>query len=306
MRLDIEFVFEGFRIMRKRPWAVAEWGLVFLVANLIGFGSFAALAIPAFIQMSNLSGTPDPAVLAGLFGSLILPYFILFIVMILAGAMVSCAIFRTTLSDDKPGFGYLRLGGDEIRWILSHIVHALLFFAVYAAFAVVGVALGFVFRLIDENLFGLGIFLAVVLGFGVTVWLMIRLSLFSAQSFAEKRINLFGSWKLTKGNVWMLLGGYLLAGLLAVVVETVVMTVVWFFLAIFMVANMGALQTLGSAPGTPDLAAIAWMVGPMIAGYVAVFSLVAWPVMTAIMVGAPAAAYRTLNGARAGAVEKVF
>ncbi|EGF90327.1 putative membrane protein [Asticcacaulis biprosthecium C19] len=306
MKLDIEFAFEGFRILRKRPWAVAAWGVVFLLANLIGFGSFVPLALPALIQLFNSSGSaPDPAVIASLIAGLILPYIVLFIVMILAGAVVSCAVFRAALTDEKPGFGYLRLGGDEFRLILVHIIFSLMFVGFYLVCAIVGGILTFAFSQIDEDLAGLGVGLTILLGLGVMIWLMVRLSLFSVQSFDEKRINLFGSWKLTKGKAWTLFGGYLLAGILAVVVETIVMTVVWFVMAIVMFANMGAWQSIGNS-ATPDLTAILWVVGPMLAGYIAVFSLVAWPIMTAILVGAPAAAYRALSDRHPNTVEKIF
>ncbi|ESQ91727.1 hypothetical protein ABAC460_05145 [Asticcacaulis sp. AC460] len=309
MRLDIEFAFEGFRIIRKQPLAVAAWGLVFLVANIVGFGALIFFALPTFVQLFSMSAAPDPAVMSGLMLSLIPPYLIMFVVIGVSGAVVSCAVFRAALTDEKPGFGYLRFGGDELRMILIHIIYVLLFLGVYAALAIVGVALGAGFSLIDEDLMPLGVLIAIVAiiaGIGLMIWLMIRLSLFSVQSFDEKRINLFGSWKLTKGNFWSLFGGYLLAWLLAVVVETVVMTVVWFFLIMLMFANMGAWQQMANSSTPPDVASILWAVGPMMAGYIAIFSLVAWPMMIAIMVGAPAAAYRTLSGRHPRAVEKIF
>jgi hypothetical protein len=54
----------------------------------------------------------------------------------------------------------------------------------------------------------------------LALWIFVgvRLSLASPLTFATRRINLFGSWRLTRGIFWPMLGAYLVAFILALVV----------------------------------------------------------------------------------------
>lgn len=307
-KLDIEFAFEGFRLLRQRPWVVLLWGTVFLVANIIGFGSFVPLLLPMIEQLS--SGPPDPAMMPGLISRMILPYLILIVVITLGSVIVSCAIYRTVVHGDKGPFGSLRLGGDELRMIAVHLLFGFIFMGLYAVCLLIGGLTGGLLTAAigttNQDLAWLGLIPGIVIIIALLVWLMLRLSLFSVQSFDEKRINLFGSWKLTKGNTWPLLGGYLLAFLLAIVVETVAMVFLWIIAAIVMVANFGALQQLSETSATPEFMTIMTAMAPMMITYIGLFSLLVQPLITAIIVAAPAAAYRSLSGRHPQTVEKIF
>jgi hypothetical protein len=308
-KLDIEFAFEGFRIISRRPMAVLAWGVVLLIVNVAGFGSFIPLMVPAIEQLAA-AGSPDPTLMPAILARMILPYFILLAVMIIGGAVVSCAIFRTALDGTKGRFGNLRLGGDEVRMIVVHLLFAFVFFGIYLACllagGVIGGGLGVALNAVNEDLVAIGVFIGIAVMVALMIWILLRLSLFAVQSFAEKTINLFGSWKLTKGNSWTLLGGYLLAFVLAIVVETVAMFVVWIVMAVVMVANMGAMQELSHSAGPPQFGTVMAAIAPMLIAYVTLFSLFVQPLMTAILVAPSAAAYRALSGRLPAAVEKIF
>ncbi|MDB5476061.1 MAG: hypothetical protein JWP49_1572 [Phenylobacterium sp.] len=178
----------GFRVIGERWRVVVGWSLFNVVALvamvvltvIVAFGVAAASSGGAVALSGELGG------LVALLGAA------------LTEAVLAAGLFRLMLRPDQPGFLHLRLGADELRIL-----------------AVWGVMLAGVFLLIGVSavvvaagrklgpLGGVAAWLAVAAG---GLWLALRLSLATVTTFAERRITLSASWRLTRGHVWSLLG----------------------------------------------------------------------------------------------------
>jgi hypothetical protein len=66
---------------------------------------------------------------------------------------------------------------------------------------------------------GVATLIVIPLLVGAVLFFMVRLSLASAQTFATKKIDVFGSWALTKGRFWPVAGAYAVAFALFVIVS---------------------------------------------------------------------------------------
>jgi hypothetical protein len=220
-----ECAFEGFRVVRKHPAAFAIWCLFYLLAVIVIAGAVLATMAPLILQFAHpaaAQGAPfgapfaapfaAPAQVAAVFQHNLPILLVGAVVMIPLGmiwsAMTACAIFRAVLRPDEKAFGYLRLGADEFRIIGLYLQIFVLFLAVGLAGAVAIVAV--------EAAAGkgagavLGFLLLGLLALLAYVFVGVRLSLCGPQTFAERRIDLFGSWRVTRGHFWGLFGMYLL------------------------------------------------------------------------------------------------
>ena len=126
---------------------------------------------------------------------------------------------------------------------------------------------------------------------GVLV-ILVRLSLCGVQSFDRKTIDLFGSWKLTAKHGWTLLGGYVVAVVMVVFVNTLCFVI---FAAGVVAINGGQWGVVDHLMHTDKTSLQAYFTPVMIAQEIFANLLVA-PLLVALMTGAPAAAYRTLAG----------
>ncbi|MFV4649089.1 hypothetical protein ACNJUT_21090, partial [Mycobacterium tuberculosis] len=134
---------------------------------------------------------------------------------------------------------------------------------------------------------GLALVIAVL-----AIWPAVRLSLAEVITFDEKRFSFFDSWSMTRGLFWPMLGAYVLAWLLAVVVTLI---------AFVAVAVVGLFTLAGVWPrimaGETDFATMAPAFVP-----VGVAWLVAGTVLGAVsraIVAAPGPyIYRALKGER--------
>ncbi len=143
-----------------------------------------------------------------------------------ANAFVQAAIIRLQFRPAQGRFGFLRAGPDELRQLGLQLCYTavicgiciaatmLLSFLV-AAFAVAGQAL-----VVPATVAGLAVVGVIVVVVGV------RLSLAPAATFSSGRIDLFGSWALTRGLFWPILGTYALTGALVVVVYALSMVLI--------------------------------------------------------------------------------
>jgi hypothetical protein len=221
---------EGFRIARRKPVAILIWSLAqFLVT--VALGATAALVIGPDMQKLAAPDTAvvmaDPAARAQLlstflrFGLVFLPFGVIW------GAVQSCAVYRVLLRPADSGLGYLKLGGDELRMIGLWLLYVLLWVGAYILFIVSVVVLALVGALIaglgggkpDASMVFVITTIALLVPFLAMVWVLVRLSLSGPMTFAERRIRLWASWKLTRRHFWGLAGAYLVSLILAWVVN---------------------------------------------------------------------------------------
>lgn len=214
--------FAGFRIIRQRPMVIVVW-------TLVGLGVLAVFALAAllllgseFMTLAQLGEGEEPSPEVAM--NLVLAMIPLILIgmpvgLIYAGVLIA-GVNRAVLRPDEKAFFYLRLGADELRQAVVLLIQVLGWTGVYLVIAlIVGLTVGFGALTSGGETppaAGIGamvgaIVLAVLVGAVLALFLMVKFSLASAQTFQTGRINIFGSWSLTRGRFWPMLGAFLLA-----------------------------------------------------------------------------------------------
>lgn len=215
--------FSGFRLVRENLKTVGIWiaamTVVSIIANAVTIHFFgaqmeAAMGLigntdpPSPEEMSKLADQMTPSLLWTL------PYNL-----IMQGITLA-ALNRMIQRRDDNRFAYLRVGKDELRQIAVSILTGLLLMALLFASALVTGLL---------SAFGGGLLAAlVVLGAIVgAFYLLVRLSLASAMTFDKGEIVFFRSMQATKGAFWSLLGAYLVAAVMSMIVWLLIVIIVY-------------------------------------------------------------------------------
>ena len=232
----------GFRIVRERPKLVIAWSAVQLVLALTQVLVMISLSGPAATRlMATLVAQPPNLAKATQDLEAMLPTLaILFPLSLVCGAFFSAAFNRAVLAPEDDRFGYFRFGRAELHQFSVNLQLAMLFF--------VGSLILAVFGNLIETLTHIPLQGPLLLAqAGGAIYVYARLSLAAPQTFATGRINLLGSWHLTRGRVGPILAAYGLSAVLGALV---------FFLAMLMTSAivelaMGARSVVNVAP--PDL-----------------------------------------------------
>lgn len=299
MKLSVDFAFEGFRIIRQRPQVILFWGVVALLTYTLNLFILQAVAGTALQDMQVASQAKDTAAILAAFSKLAPAYAVLIPIGLISNAITACAVFRA--SSGNPGmFGGLRLGADEFRQIGVNILFFLIMLGLYIVVIIVGAVIAALLSAVAMMMspaIGTVVMVIVIIGVvGVFLWFIARLSLAPAQSFAERRITMFDSWKLTKGNSLTLVIGYIIAGVMAILVALLCLGIFFAGLAILQGGDLMAVSRIMQS--ARDFGSI--LTNPAVLTYVVILNLIVLPLLTAIVVGAPAAAYRQLSGNKAG------
>ncbi|WP_454759015.1 hypothetical protein [Caulobacter segnis] len=217
--------FSGFRLVRENLKTVGIWAgamtVLSIISNVLAIVFFGP-QLEAFISYTSENNTPDLSEMARLMSDLAplalwsLPY------SLLLNGIIFATLNRVVLRHDDSRFAYLRIGATELRqaavWLLLCLVLIGVLF--------LGSALaGFLGALGGPT----GAFLAllcVVGSFCAMVWLAVRLSFASSVTFDTGKVTLFRSMPKTEGIFWPLLGAYLLAGVMSVIVVLLIWTIV--------------------------------------------------------------------------------
>lgn len=220
--------FEGFRLVRRNPMALVAWALLYAVLSLASVFAMSN-AIEPMIEWSeradaleNASPTPTPAEVLAVFqdfGEVILGLAWLLPVSLIVSAMLMAAVARAILNPRAGGFGYLRLGMDELRvFVVTLVLGVLLVCAWMAVFVLVAV-LGGIASASGANWLWLFVVLGGLAGVAAIIWLAVRLSLAVPITVAENRFAFFDSFGLTRGRFWPLLGMAVIAVVMVLVVQ---------------------------------------------------------------------------------------
>jgi hypothetical protein len=282
--------FTGFRIARERPRAVAVWAGIQLIASLALGGTMVVMAGPAFRRLTDLRAVAamDPSQLTALFQELAPTYAVVLVYLLVFNSVLYGVMNRTVFRPADDRFGYFRLGVDELRQFALLLLTFLVVMVVDIAAAVTAGLAAVIVALMFRPAAGLIVALTVLAGVCAVVFVLVRLSLASAQTFATGRVNLFGSWALTRGRFWSILGTYVLALALGCVV---------LLLGLVVSLTLGAiLGRVGAVTGStlPAPASLAALVSPArLVGAVvgAVMTALTWPVFLT----PPAAIYLRLT-----------
>jgi hypothetical protein len=212
--------FTGFRIVREHPKALVAWAAYALALSVV----FTAILIGAMgrdLAILSAGGAPgaqpSPEMLAAL-GRLVPGYLLLIVAGMVSNSVLGAAMIRAVLRPAEDRFGFFRLGGDELRQLGLVALTFLVFMGLYIGCLILAVVAGAVVGIAARPATGVVVVVLAIGLIGLMIVLAVRLSLAPAQTFETGRINLFGSWGLTRGRFWPLFATYLLALALIVVV----------------------------------------------------------------------------------------
>lgn len=211
--------FEGFRLAGRHPLLMLFWAVAYTLAIVVLVAMMFLIVAPPGVWPALLAGNPD-GIEADAFSPLrfAVVFPLAFAGILLTTAMVNTAVYRAILRPRERGLGYLAIGGDEGRQILLTLLIMLV--SILGGLGLLALSVTAV-ALTPEPfrvLVGVG---AGITAFALLIWLSTRLSLAAVQTFIERRVTLFGSWRLTRGRFWPLLGMWLLAIALTLVASLV-------------------------------------------------------------------------------------
>jgi len=262
--------FRGVRRMNKLPVfkTVGQvFGFVverrfFTLLRLIWFPAllsvFAGVG-PAIYQFQKLGVDPKPEAVFVLYGDP--TYQVLSLINIIASfflsAVIAVCVHRLIFFEDtRPGtYFYLRITGDEWRYMLAFVLFTLLTLIAFAIPVAAHAAVVFGQELkgqpFDPSMmkslmedprtwiaFGLGMFFSLIA--------TVRFGLAFPAIVAEGRLSFARSWQLTRGNFWRLLGFWFLVYVLAVILIVVLVAVLAFAVAAMVGAVLLGGQTVGA------------------------------------------------------------
>jgi hypothetical protein len=300
-----DVAFTGFRIVWARPWAVAIWAGLQILVNVALKLFIAASAGAAMVQIAQIGVPPpgaDPGPMLALIRQVAPTYVVLMIVGLVVSAVFYAAMNRAVMRPRESRFGYLRLAGDELRQLGLFALLLLVFFALYMMIGISAVVLLTLLGMALGNpALATALLLVIVLPatIGVFIYVGVRFSLASPLTFAGGRIDLAGSWRLTRGRFWPLLGAYCIAMALNLVVLALI-----FVIAVLAVGILGGGFAGLQAFMQSDPTSVAAVLTPAQLIYLAILSIGA-ALSAPITTCPPAAIYLALTGGQ-GALGKVF
>jgi hypothetical protein len=266
--------FEGFRVLRRAPGAVAAWMagniLLFLLIGLSKLGQ---------PQAAPYAGPPTVAHTIGRFGPL--AYLAAPTLLIFWIAVVG-AILRQELRPKESRWAYMRLGADELRLAgLGLLGAALVLFLAGVQFAAAAGLTAFLGQTYPDAVIPMTM-VAAAAASCFNFWIVVRLSLAPAHTFAARRLSMFGSWALTRRHFWDL--GWM--------IFLMIVTVFLVFLVLTLVAGFLG----GASLRALDAHRLVQPTAATLAGlFVVILLLTAAQVLVAVIVYAPLAyAYRAL------------
>ena len=255
---------EGFRITRENPRAFGVWiAATFAVAAT---SPLAEAVMPENIKRGletiDASETPTPSQLVD---ALIVAAPVLILGLLLE-RMMAAAVYRLIFRHDDTKFGYLRLGADEVRLVALRVIYIFLLIGmVFSALFVSGLVTGLV-GLAGQAAQALAATAMSLFCIGLLVYVCVRLSLAPVATFAERRLAIFESWRLTRGQFWPLLGAYALALCCIVVIGVLLMFLFSVVASIALLVSGGQLSDVAAMRKAPQSLAsymsfgiIAWM-----------------------------------------------
>jgi hypothetical protein len=184
---------EGFQMLCTHWRVVVGWGMF----NLLALVAVVAVTVILGVGIGLAAGIDQASGAAGVIGAIVGG-----LVTALIETALIVGVYRLMLRPTDPAFLHLRLGRDEVRLFLV----GLIYICGVTLFAGLAVALGGLIAPVG----GAARIAAGVLALGVGGWLALRFGLAGPLSFAEGRINFARSWRLTKGQLWPLLGMWFL------------------------------------------------------------------------------------------------
>lgn len=214
-----EAAFEGFRITRHNPGAVLIWAAVWLVGLIAAVFATLPFVAPFVQEIIAAQGNPEslsPAAQAGISraGFAVLP------IVLLVQAFVMTAVYRAVLRPSPKGFGYLRIGRDELRMFVVVIALGAVSLIINLGSSVLETAAAQAAGMV------VGAIVSMVL-FVVSIVISVRLSLIAPLSFLRGKLAFSEGWRASKPLFWPLLGVTVLSLTLALIVVFLLVMIGW-------------------------------------------------------------------------------
>jgi hypothetical protein len=280
----------GFRLIKERPGAMLIWTLIqlamtigtsFWTASLVQ-GLFDALLSGESVQSVQLSFAMQSLLVAVAIG--------------VVSTILYAAVQRAILRPTEGGPGWLKLGMDEIRFLLIVVLYSIIF---AVALIIAGVILGLFFAGSGESGMQIMQILIIILGFIACSYFGTKLSLSFPLTLKEGTFSIGEGWSLSNGRFWTLYGAYfiILLILMAVGIASSVVTEPEYLSAVFQhgfsspeADQASLLQFQKVAAGTID--------APVIIGWV--LTALQGAIGVALLGGAAATAVQELTADEAG------
>jgi hypothetical protein len=246
--------FEGFRLVRRNPMALASWTLLYLVytlATLFAAGGMMRSMSVWMEQVEALEAGPPPSSPEALIP--IMESYVAAMshmawaipLSLVIGAVLMAAIARAVLTPGTGGFGYLRLGMDEVRVFVVTIVIAILYSIAAGTALVAAAVIGGIAISTMEGWGVLVMVLAVLAAIAFMIWLGVRWSLAVPITIDQKKFAIFDSFAATKGRFWPLLGMAVIAFVMVIIVSLLAGIVT---MPISMMGGMSMFGNMGEDP----------------------------------------------------------
>ncbi len=246
--------FEGFRLVRRNPVALVAWTLVYLVytlATLFAAGGMMRSMAVWMEQMKALEAGPPPTspeafvpIMESYVAAMSHMAWAIPLSLVIS-AVLMAAIARAVLTPGAGGFGYMRLGMDEVRVFVVTFVIAILFSLAAVIALVAAIVIGAVAIRLMEGWGALVMVLTVLAAIAFVIWLGVRWSLAVPITVDQKRFAIFDSFAATKGRFWPLLGMAFIAGVMVILVSLLAGIVS------MPIGMMGGMSMFGNMTGDP-------------------------------------------------------
>ena len=286
-----DVAFSGIRFVRERPRTVAIWAGAQIVVSLVLGAIVVATLGPSLGQMQSFGRgqTADPAQALAVLSRIAPMFAVILPLALIFYGVIYATVARAVLRPNDEGMGYIRFGGDELRQMLLVLLWVVVLFGAEFCGILLVVIPAAILSLVAKPLAALAILfgLAVLAGW---IYGLVRLSLSSAMTFDRKRVELFGSWALTKGYFWKMLGAYALVLGLALVISILVGII-----SAAVAAVLGGIGGL-AAIFTRNVASIGEFFAPAHLAVTVIQAIVA-PLYWSLFLMPPVEIYRHLSGA---------
>ncbi len=215
----------GFGPLKSRFWGLIFWvGIPLMLSYLVLLGGATWLFFIKFSPFFMAIITKEITALEfSDFAPALWAYIAVLFIAFIPPALARAALFRFhTTGKFKGVFFAFRFGADEIRQYILLWLIIITTTILPTATLIAGIMLA---QKLNFSGFMVGLIVLFFLFLPIVMVLFaIRFSLAFAQTFVEKRLRLFGSWRLTRGHFWVLFLAFavmvILFGLLSLVVNT--------------------------------------------------------------------------------------
>jgi hypothetical protein len=294
----------GFRFIGREPRTIMVWaGVLFLYEVIygllvVGLAHDKLSAVQTFRETNNT----DPEAALAMLPAVSPLLLVTFIALLFVAAVMFTAAYRAQLEPEPDKWGHLRVGRDEVRfaaliliWIALSVGASLIITFFTALLNSLGQALPPIIALPYTVVL-------IIAALAAFIYPLVRLSLSMPMTYADAHVRLLESWKPTRGHVWPLLGAYVLAAIMIIVLLFVVWSVVAVIAAVIAVAVHFPITAL-SGLFQRDTSSLAAYFSPL-SILAALLNSGAWAAGLAIFCAPVAEAYRSLeegSGRHAGA-----